>query len=217
MALGTSIDVPYPSGIAADDVLVLLVLTKDVSDIQTPDGFTRGDARGQNCASRQWFWTRATGFETGSVAVTKTSGTALLMGRMYRFAGRPRPAPHTRRPRRSRIRQHRGDHTGRHHDLARTGAVVLVAEKSLALGDFTGGTAVVPEEQATTTLGTDGALGVNGVAATSPGLFDFGTYTLATGKAHRVLARAASDRLTSAPASAANSTRLFRLLSCPIP
>ena len=42
--------------------------------------------------------------------------------------------------------------------------IALVAEgKSLALGDFTGGTAVVPEEiaETTTTLGSDGALGIN--------------------------------------------------------
>ena len=165
------------------------MLTKDASDIQTPDGFTQGDARGQNSALRaEWFWTRATGFETGSVAVTKTSGTALLMGRMYRFVG----AATSGTPYEAAAQIGFGNSAAiTPVDITTLGsnrrAVVLVAEgKSLALGDFTGGTATVPEEtaEATTTLGTDGALGVNGVAATSPGLFDFGTYTLAAASGH---------------------------------
>ena len=56
---------------------------------------------------------------------------------------------------------------------------MLVAEgKSFALGDFTGGTAVVPEEtpEATPSLGA-GALGINGLTRTSAGPFDFGIYT----------------------------------------
>ena len=43
-----------------------------------------------------------------------------------------------------------------------------------------------PEETAeeTTALGTDGALGINGVAVASPQLFDFGTFSLAAATGH---------------------------------
>ena len=131
---------------------------------------------------------RATGSETGTVTVTKASGTALLMGRMYRFAG----VATSGAPYEAAAQVGFGSMaTMTPVDITTLGSnrrvVVLVAEgKSLALGDFTGGTATVPEEttEATTSLGTDGALGVNGIDVTSPGLFDFGTYTLATAAAH---------------------------------
>jgi hypothetical protein len=44
----------------------------------------------------------------------------------------------------------------------------------------------VPEEtpEETTTLGTDGALGVNGLEVAAPGFFDFGTYLLAAAAGH---------------------------------
>jgi hypothetical protein len=188
-ALGTSIEVPYPSGIAADDLVLLLVLTRDANDILTPAGFNEGDARGQNSALRaEWFWMRATGTETGTVTVAKTAGTALLMGRMYRFAGAsPSGAPY------EAVAQIGFGNmaTITPVDITTSGSnrrvVVLVAEgKSHALGDFTGGTATVPEEtpEATTTLGADGAIGVNGIDVASPGLFDFGTYTLAGAAGH---------------------------------
>jgi hypothetical protein len=164
-------------------------MTRDTNDIETPAGFAAGDARGQNSALRaEWFWMRATGSETGTVTVTKTSGTALLMGRMYRFAG----VATSGAPYEAAAQIGFGSMaTVTPVDITTLGpnrrAVVLVAEgKSLALGDFTGGTATVPEEtpEATTTLGADGALGVNGVELASQGLFDFGTYVLTAAAGH---------------------------------
>jgi hypothetical protein len=187
--LGTSINVPYPSGTSADDVLLLLVLTKDNIDVNTPSGFTQGDARTQNSTLRaEWFWKRATGTESGTLNVTKASGSTLLYARMYRYtgvaaSGTPYEAPAQ-------------DGKGANAvitpiDITTAGTnrrvIALVAEgKSLALGDFTGGTAVVPEEiaETTTTLGSDGALGINGLGRTSAELFDFGTYTLSLSAAH---------------------------------
>jgi subtilisin family serine protease len=188
-ALGTSIDVPYPSGTSANDILLLLVMTRDSADVNTPAGFTAGDARGQNSGLRaEWFWKRATGSETGTLNVTKASGSALLIGRMYRFTG----AAVSGTPFEAAAQGGAGSNaTITPVDITTQGAnrrvVVLVAEgDDQALGDFTGGTATVSEEtaEATTTLGTDGTLGLNGLARTSAETFDFGTYTLGSAVGH---------------------------------
>jgi hypothetical protein len=186
--LGTSIDVPYPSDIAAGDMLLLLVLTKDSNDISTPAGFTQGDARGQNSALRaEWFWKRATGFESGTLNVTKAAGTTLLYGRMYRYTG----VVTSGTPFEAAAQVGFGaSATVNPADITTLGAsrraIVFVAEgKNLALGDLTGGTATVPEEtpEATTSLG-GGALGINGLDRPSSGLIDFGTYALSGSCGH---------------------------------
>ena len=76
-------------------------------------------------------------------------------------------------------------------DITTAGAnrrvVVLVAEAdNQALGDFTGGTATLPEETAEATIatGTRGALGVNGLVRSSAGAFDCGTYVLGAAAGH---------------------------------
>ena len=188
-ALATSINVPYPSGIAANDTLLLLVMTRDNSDIATPTGFSQGDARTQNSTLRaEWFWKRATGSESGTLTVSKASGSALLFGRMYRYTG----VVSSGTPFEAAAQTGAGSNTTMTPvDITTLGAnrrvVVLVAEgDDLALGNFSGGTATVPEEtaEATTATGTDGALGVNGLARPSPGLFDFGSYTLSAAVSH---------------------------------
>jgi subtilisin family serine protease len=188
-ALGTTINVPYPAGINANDLLVLLVMTRESADIATPAGFTAGDARGQNGGLRaEWFWKRATGSETGTLTVTKASGSALLYGRMFRFTG----AATTGTPVEAVAQVGVGNNaTMAPADITTQGpnrrVVVLVAEgDDQALGGFAGGTAAVPEEtaEATTTLGTDAALGINGLARTSSETFDFGTYSLGVAAGH---------------------------------
>ena len=82
-----TVNVPYPSGVAANDILVLFVLTKDTVDISTPSGFTEGGVRDQSSLRAEWFWKRATGSESGALTVTKASGANLFFGRMYRFTG----------------------------------------------------------------------------------------------------------------------------------
>jgi hypothetical protein len=168
---------------------VLLVETRDSTDIATPAGFTQGDARGQNSALRaEWFWKRATGSETGTVNVTKASGTALLYGRMYRYTG----AATSGTPYEAAAQIGFGANaTITPVDITTLGVnrrvIVLVAEgKNFALGDFAGGTATVPEEtpEAATDLGSDGALGINGLDRPSSGFFDFGTYVLAGSCGH---------------------------------
>ena len=184
-ALGTSIEVPYPSGIAENDVLVLLVLTRDANDVDPPAGFTAGDARQQNYTLRaEWFWKRATGSETGTLTVTKAAGTALLMGRMYRYVG----VATSGTPYEAAAQIGFGSSALVNPvDITTLGsnrrAVVLVAEgNDHPLMDLSHG----PEETAeeTTALGTDGALGINGVAVASPQLFDFGTFSLAAATGH---------------------------------
>jgi hypothetical protein len=189
MALASSIEVPYPAGTASNDLLLLLVMTRDNVDINTPAGFTQGDARNQSGGLRaEWFWRRATGSESGTLTVTKASGSTLLLGRMYRYTGvRTSGNPHE-----AAAQGGAGANaTITPVDITTAGpdrrVVVLVAEgEDFALGNFTGGTVTVPEETAhvTTALGGDGALGINGVARTAAELFDYGTYTLASSTRH---------------------------------
>ena len=166
----------------------MLVLTKDSSDVNTPAGFSQGDARTQNSIlGAEWFWKRATGTESGTLTVTKTSGTALLYARMYRYTG----VIASGTPYEAAAQDGKGAlATITPVDISTAGAnrrvIVLVAEgKSLALGDFTGGTASVPEEtpEATPSLGA-GALGINGLTRASAGPVDFGIYTLTGSAAH---------------------------------
>jgi subtilisin family serine protease len=186
-ALATSIDVPYPSGTAANDILVLFVVTKDTVDINTPAGFTEGGSRSQTTLRAEWFWKRATGSESGTLTVTKASGTNLLFGRMYRFTG----AATSGTPFEAAAATGAGGTTLTPVDIATTGpnrrVVVLAAlEDDLALGSFTGGTATVPEDvaEAKTATGTDAALGINSLARTVAETFDFGTQTIAYNRNH---------------------------------
>jgi hypothetical protein len=156
--------------------------------VNTPAGFSQGDARTQNSSLRaEWFWKRATGTESGTLTITKTAGSALLYGRMYRYTG----VIASGTPYEAAAQDGKGAlATITPVDISTTGAnrrvIVLVAEgKSFALGDFTGGTASVPEETPETTpsVGT-GALGINGLSHASAGPFDFGMYTLAGSAPH---------------------------------
>ncbi len=169
-------------------MLLLLVLTKDSSDVNTPAGFTDGAARTQNSSLRaEWFWKRATGTESGTLNVTKTAGTALLYARMYRYTG----VIASGTPYEASAQDGKGAlATITPVDISTTGpnrrVIVLVAEaKSFALGDFSGGTASVPEETAEAIASASaGALGINGLNRPSAALFDFGTYTLTGSAAH---------------------------------
>jgi hypothetical protein len=158
-------------------------LTKDGQDINTPAAFTQGDSRLQNTSLRaEWFWKRATGGESGMLNVTKTAGSGLIFARMYRYAG----VVTTGTPYENAAQTGKGaSNLLAPIDISTAGpdrrVIVLVAEgNNYALGDFTGGTATVPEEtaEATSAIGTKGALGINGLGRSSAGQFDFGSYTL---------------------------------------
>ncbi len=186
-ALASSVDVPYPAGIAANDVLVLFALTKDNVDIDVPAGFAAGDARTQGGMRAEWFWRRATGTESGTLAVTKASGTNLLFGRMYRFTG----AATSGTPYEAAASTGASASALTPADVTTLGAnrrvVALTAlEDDLVLGDYTGGAATVPEdvEESRTATGTDGALGLNSLARASAGAFDFGSQTVAWKRSH---------------------------------
>src|SRR3990167_2347572 len=93
-AIAASINVPHPANVGAGDILVLLVLTRNNIEINTPAGWSQDATNGfrnQSAGLRaEWFWKRATGSEAGNLAVSRASGTTtLLYGRMYRFTGCP--------------------------------------------------------------------------------------------------------------------------------
>ena len=186
-ALASTINVPYPAGVAANDILVVLVLTKDTVDISTPSGFTEGGARDQTSLRAEWFWKRATGSESGTLTVTKASGANLLFGRMYRFTG----VTTSGNPYEAAAVTGGTTSTLTPADVTTLGAdrrvVALSAiEDDRPLASYAGGTATVPEDvaEALTPTGTDGALGLNSLARTSAELFDVGSQSITFNRNH---------------------------------
>ncbi len=163
-------------------------MTRDNVEIDTPAGFTEGGALSQASGLRaEWFWKRATGPESGSVTVTKASGVNLFFGRMYRFTG----VTTSGNPFEGVGAVGGGTKVLTPADVVTSGAdrrvVVLTAEEDdLALGSYAGGTATMPEDvaDATTSLGTDGALGINSLNRTAAETFDPGTQTIAFNRSH---------------------------------
>ena len=191
-AAAGSINVPYPASIAANDILLLHVLTKDNVEINTPSGWSQdgtNGARNQGSTIRsEWFWKRADGTETGNLSVSKASGTTLLFGRMYRFTGCiTSGTPFD-------VSGQNGlgaNATVTPTDLDPPDAqdrlmVVLLAVGNdlVTPGNYTGGTATVTEQtEAETNTGTDGTLQIATATHTADTLFDFGTMTLASANA----------------------------------
>jgi hypothetical protein len=187
-SLTTSMAVPYPSGVVANDILILHVLTRDNVEIDTPAGFTEGGSRNQGTGLRsEWFWMRATGPASGSVTVTKASGVNLFFGRMVRFTG----VTTAGNPFEGVNATSGSTKTLTPASVATTGddrrVVVLTAEEDdLALADYTGGTATLPEDfaEAKTGLGSDGALGINSLNRDSAETFAPGSQTILYNRAH---------------------------------
>ncbi len=186
-ALASTLNVPYPAGVGANDALILLVLTKDTVDISTPPGFTEGGARNQGSLRAEWFWKRASGSESGTLTVTKASGANLFFGRMYRFTG----VTTSGSPHEAAAVAGGTTSTLTPADVTTLGTnrrvVALTAlEDDLALGSYTGGTGALPEDvaEATTPTGTDGSLGLNSLARSSAEAFDVGSQTIAFNRNH---------------------------------
>lgn len=79
-----SLNVPYPSTVNADDILILHVLNQRGESFDSVTGFTQiAEANG----SGAWYKV-ATGSETGNIAVGYSGGsTGEMTGRMFRFTG----------------------------------------------------------------------------------------------------------------------------------
>ena len=87
---GANLDVEYPTGIIAGNILIIQGIYRDnTGTLSTPTGFTLlygPDAAGTTL--RQWIFGKiADGTETGTITVTTTSSTILRAARMYRFDG----------------------------------------------------------------------------------------------------------------------------------
>lgn len=186
-ALAAQLDVPYPSGVAANDVLILFAMTRDTVDIATPAGFAEGGSRTQGNLRAEWFWKRAAGGESGNLTITKASGANLFFARMYRFTGvRTSGDPHE-----GAAVASAGTKLLTPADVTTTGTdrriVVLTAlEDDLDVAGYAGGTAAVPEDvaEAKTPLGTDGTLGLASIARSAAETFDVGTQTIAFNRSH---------------------------------
>jgi hypothetical protein len=86
------VDVPYPSTVNANDILVIVMMDADNDTFTIPTGTTtwyriHADSASANC-SYDTFWTRAAGTETGTITVNSAlSAGSLVAGIMYRFSG----------------------------------------------------------------------------------------------------------------------------------
>ena len=184
---GNTLNVAYPSGIQAGDFLCLLALTKSNIEINTPAGWSQHPTafRNQGAGNRaEWFWKRAVGNESGTLAVTRVSGTVLFFARMYRFSGIPdgsadpfEAAAQTGLTASATITPADLTTLGRDRRVV----CLLTVGDDNAVGNLTGGTATVPEDvaEAITLTGTDGCLSCLSAARSMPELFDFGTFVMA--------------------------------------
>src|SRR3990167_9248192 len=189
---GNTLNVAYPSGIQAGDLLCLLALTKSNIEINTPGGWSQDASgfRNQGTLTRaEWFWKRALGNESGTLAVTRVSGTVLFFARMYRFSGIPDGTDDpfeaaTNAGMTSNATLTPADIVTLGRDR-RVVCLMAVGDDN-AVGNLTGGTATVPENvaDATTLTGTDGCLSCLSVAPSNPGVFDFGSFTMIAADPH---------------------------------
>lgn len=188
--LGNTINLPFPAGLAADDILIAQCETRDNVEIATPVDWNQDAVNGfrnSNATNRgEWFWKRATGLEAGSEAFTRALvGATTFFGRMYRFTGcittgTPydvsdqagignsalwTPAPLTLPDAQDRLML----------------CLVMANQDVLLPGDYTGGTvSPVPElAESETTVGNDATLHLAGIDYSLAGLFDYGSQTVA--------------------------------------
>ena len=85
--LGTT-NVPYPTTVNANDMLLMLVSTKGNEAITTPSGWNViASDNSPVLFSYIFLWKRAVGTESGTVAVTTPTGTVPIQGVMHRYTG----------------------------------------------------------------------------------------------------------------------------------
>ena len=189
---GNTLNVAYPSGIQAGDFLCLLALTKSNVEINTPGGWSQDASgfRNQGTLTRaEWFWKRALGNESGTLAVTRVSGTVLFFARMYRFSGIPDgTADPFEAATNAGMTANATLTPADIVTLGRDRRVVCLAAvgDDNVIGNLTGGTATVAQDvtSASTTVGTDGRLGCYSQARSGSETFDFGAYTMAASDPH---------------------------------
>lgn len=87
-SFSTTLNVPYPTGLAADDLLVLVVGSADFTSATNPAGWTSQvstNAQPNNAPGILIATKKAVGTETGSLVVTTPNNTS--QGRMWAFRG----------------------------------------------------------------------------------------------------------------------------------
>ena len=84
-----SCDVPYPSTVNADDIIIASIMDADNDTFDTPAGWTKFDEdSSNNNMSFALYWLRADGTETGTVTFTSLLNSgSLVAGIMYRYSG----------------------------------------------------------------------------------------------------------------------------------
>ena len=84
-----SVDVPYPSTVNVNDILICAVMDADDDSFDTPSGwFKTVEFTSHSNMSVAYYWKRATGSETGTETFTSTKNAGqLVAGIMARFSG----------------------------------------------------------------------------------------------------------------------------------
>lgn len=181
-----SIAVPYPAGLADDDLLIAQIMSRNTaSTIGTPpSGWTLlvGPDTGAS-TFRQWLYYKASdGTETGTETWT-ISGAALFMGRMYAFRGALL----------SSFAEDSDVATGNSTTVTCPAVTTSASDQLVvaftaiaddnAQSDFTGetgGNLTEAVAEYTSTLGLDGSIGLQIAAMSSPGTISGGSMTIAS-------------------------------------
>jgi hypothetical protein len=83
---GTTLSVGYTSTVNVNDILVMLVATKQSTTITTPSGWTLAGTASNASITIGWYYKTATGSESGSQSVT-IGASGNTAGVMYRYEG----------------------------------------------------------------------------------------------------------------------------------
>lgn len=88
----TSVAVPHPSGISANDILIMQINIQDAASgggqtAYAPSGWTKADSVKSANNAAYIFWKRADGTETGNLTVTGSADVDDMKGIMSRWSG----------------------------------------------------------------------------------------------------------------------------------
>ena len=84
-----SVDVPYPSVVNADDILIAAIMDTDDDSFDVPTDWNKIDEQTDHSnLSVAYYWKRATGSESGTETFTSLANAgSLVAGIMYRYSG----------------------------------------------------------------------------------------------------------------------------------
>jgi len=198
----TPLNVPFPSGLQADDLLLMQITIRDLTNAPTtPSGWTLLYGPDATTVGRQWIFSKfATGSETGNQAVGVGTANIVKIGRMYAF----------RNVALSSFTEGGGFGSGTVTTISaqsvtttgvkRLAVSFVFVNDDNAVGSFTGETGGDWTEQVaefTTIQGSDGCVQLQGATMASAGTISGGSYTMSAADPWGVRAFALVPRLVS--------------------